>query len=176
MKKRILKKKFLTVYNHLYYEFSFIDMVSYPTGRLSAFLINRDHYEELKLSNALKHMLEEQPEYVKGYGFTNSEGNMVGHMFVMTKGGNEILYKVRKIDTYFFAIRVFEEYRGRGYAGEIITMIAQNLYKNGKDKGYLVVKKDNYAAIKVYNKLGGRVIGKKNFLRIWKWNVPYLTL
>lgn len=172
----IFGKRVITTYYHLYYRLSYHDLIPTQNGRLTVFDISKVNYEELNLSNALKRMLDEQPNYVKGYGFRDLNGNIIGHLFLMKKGGTEILYKIRNIDAYVFAVRTFEEFRGRGYAGEMISLLAEHLKRNGHEEMYLTVKKDNSSAIKVYDRLGFKLIGKKFFVRVGKYNIPYLTL
>jgi GNAT superfamily N-acetyltransferase len=69
-----------------------------------------------------------------------------------------------------------KKHKGNGYAGEMITWLADTLYEAGVKELYLTVKKDNHSAIRVYEKLGFKVIGKRFFVRLIKCNIPYLSL
>lgn len=174
---KVFGKRLLVTYSHFYYKLSFQSFKPADSGRLERFEISAAGYDRIPLSADLKRMLEQQPGYVTGYGFTDQDGNVIGHVFLMTKGGNEVLYKIRNIDLYAFALRVFEPYRGNGYAGEIMSSVIDMLKNDsGKQELYLTVKKDNKTAIKIYERLGFEQIGTKAFVRVGKINIPYLTL
>ena len=173
---RLFGKKLLQTYNHLYYKMNYESMIPLRKNRLIPFELNDSNMNLINASSALRKMIHEQPEYVSGYGFRDSFGNVIGHLFLMRKGGQEVLYKIRTIDAYLFAVRVFDGYKGNGYAGEMITWLADTLYEAGVKELYLTVKKDNHSAIRVYEKLGFKVIGKRFFVRLIKCNIPYLSL
>lgn len=176
MQIRLLNKTLLTTYNHYYYMLSFDRLRPVNENRLECFEISDNNLDLIHLSGALKKMLHEQPDCVKGYGFKDFDGNVIGHVFLMKRGGREVLYKIETIDAYLFAVRVFDEFRGRSYAGEMITHLVNKLREEGVESLYLTVKKNNASAIRVYEKLGFDLIGSKFFIRVWKYNVPYISL
>lgn len=176
MKLTIFRRNIFTTYNHCYYELSLSSYNPVETKRLTCIAITDPDISEVHLSKALRKMLKEQPSYVTGYLFQDENSNIVGHVFLMRRGGTEVLYKIRHIDYYLFALRVFEEYRGNGYAGEILTTVIDMLAQKGAERFYLTVKKDNVPARKVYDRLGFKVIGKRFFVRVWKMNIPYYQL
>lgn len=176
MKIVLFGKRILMTYHHVYYRLSYSDFLTSSNKTLVMFPITKDDYDTLRLSSSLRHMLDEQPNYVKGYGFRDSDSNTVGHLFLMKKGGNEVLYKIRKIDSYLFALRVFSEYQGKGYGEEIMTQVIEELHNDGVDTVFLTVKKNNKQAIHIYDKLGMKAIGRKFFIRIGRYNIPYIEL
>lgn len=185
MKIRIMKRTIITTYNHLYCRLTSESIKQCNTNNLTMYTIQETDYDSLFLSKELRNMLNNQPNYVTGYGYRDVEGNPIGHIFMMKRGGNEVLYKIRRIDNYMFAVRVFEPYRGRGYAQEMIKQLCDVIFQSKKTIAkydemnpdiFFTVKKDNYSALRAYEKIGYEVVGRKRFIRIRKINVPYLTL
>ena len=152
-------------------------MRSVLRNRLTAFKITSDN---LNLVNASKVVCKEfslQPEYVSGWGFRDEEGNLVSREFLMRKGGNQRLFKIRNIDSYLFAVKVFEPYRGNEYAGEMITWLFNKIHdEEGINELFLAVLKKNEPALRAYGKLGFEIIDSKFFIRLAKCNIPYYTL
>ena len=166
-------KRFLTVYDHAIYRLSYDSLVPQMMGRLTPFGIASDTFDDVKASKAIRKMIREQPKYVQGWGFRDQSGTVVGHIYLMRRGGNEVLYKIRTVDAYVFAVRVFEEHRGKRYAGEMISWLMYQLYSEGIKELWLTVKKSNTSAIRAYEKLGFERVGSSKFVRVMGHNFPY---
>lgn len=177
MKICLLGRTLICSYNHYYCKFNYKEMIGVPNERLKAFEVNYENINLIQGNKSLGKMMQKEQDYIKGYGFINESGDVIGRIFVMKRGGNELLYKIRKIDTYIVGLKVFEGYRGHNYAGEILTWLFENLHRNGIQDFYLMVKKDNMSAIHCYQKIGYQIIGSRYFVRLLgRINIPYYTL
>lgn len=110
------------------------------------------------------------------YIMRNEQAAIVGTLSLMYRGGNELEYRIRNIDAFVYNLAVLPEWRGRGYAGAMITSLASVLRPKGIDSIYLAVSEDNAAAIHAYNKVGFETVCKKMFVRTFKLNIPYYAL
>lgn len=104
-------------------------------------------------------------------------GNSIATASVMYKKGNELEYRIRKIDAFLFNVYVNAKYRHKGYA-DIMMKLIQNylLEKKGIKRLLLAVSVDNEIAIKTYKKNNFKVIGKRIFIRVLRHNFPYYKL
>ena len=169
-------KVWLMTYDHLYCRLDYHEMKEVQRGRLAPFVLTAENLDIVNASPALHKMLGEQPGFIDGYGFKDADGNIVGVLYLMKKGGTEVLYRIRHIDAYLFAVRVFREYWGHGYAAEMAAWVMDTLHERGVDQMYLTVKRQNTQAIRAYEKLGFKVIGRRRFVRIGHTNIPYYSL
>ena len=173
---KIFGKRVFTVYKHYVYRLNYSESNLVPVNRLEAFEVTDETFSMIHGSKALYKMITEQKDRVQGFGFKNEAGNVIGHLFIMYKGGVEVMYKIQNIDAYLFAVRIYSEYQGNGYAPEMISWIIKELHEKGFDTIYLTVQKKNKRAIKIYEKLNFKVIDQRSFIRILKLNIPYYTL
>ena len=174
MIRRVLNK--IKIYRHDLYVLKYDEILPFENNRLKPFPITEESFGMVRMTKALRKMLLEQKEYVEGYGFKDSNGRVVGHLYLMKRGGNEVMYKIRNIDAYLFAVRVYDEFRGRRYAEEMIGWLAEKEKREGISEIYLAVKKTNASAIKAYERIGFHKIGSRTFIRIWRVNIPYYSL
>lgn len=122
----------------------------------------------------MKKYLQKQADKVKGFYFYNvSSDEIVGYLFFMVQGGNEIQYKVRTTDIFIFDVYVFEQFRGKGIAGYMISSILNDIEQYEKKKICLAVRIENESAIRAYKKMAFEVIDCKKFIRVCKINIPY---
>ena len=120
--------------------------------------------------------LEEKAKETEGFLFF-AEGNPVGYLWIMYKGGNHFQYRVRNIDSLIYQIEIFPEFRGHGACGHMMKQAFEYLQaqKNIND-AYWSVRKNNKSAIRAYDKLGATQVDRKRFLRVLKVNIPYLKV
>ena len=106
-----------------------------------------------------------------------AEGDeLLGTLSVMYRGGNELEYRIRRIDAFIYNLAVPEAHRGRGIAGEMLRQVFDILADRGCSDVYLAVSADNASAIRAYEKAGFEVVGTKSFVRTLKINIPYHVL
>ncbi|MBQ7170495.1 MAG: GNAT family N-acetyltransferase, partial [Synergistaceae bacterium] len=174
---KLFGKNLIRFYDHYICRLEWGKMKPVVRNRLTPFEIMPGNLSLIDGSKALHDMLSRQPEYTSGWGFRDEDGNIVAREFMMRKGGDERLYKIRNVYAYLFAVEVFEPYRGREYAGEMISWLARKIHdEEGVNELYLAVMKDNTSALKAYGKLGFEVVGSRFFARVLKLNIPYHTL
>ena len=102
--------------------------------------------------------------------------NNIETLSVMYMGGDELEYKIRKIDAFIYNVSIDKSFRGKGYAGIMIQMLGEILAEKGIGKAYLAVSTDNSSAIRAYEKAGFIKVNEKFFIRSLKRNVPYYSL
>ena len=111
----------------------------------------------------------------EGFIFSDA-GRPVGTIWVMYQGANDIEYRIRRIEAYIFDVYINENYRGNGYAGEMICLLMKYLHERGINSSYLAVAKTNKSAIRAYKKVGFKSIVDKKFARVLRVNIPYHEL
>ena len=99
----------------------------------------------------LTRLLLKNRSLCEGFIFSDA-GRPVGTIWVMYQGANDIEYRIRRIEAYIFDVYINENYRGNGYAGEMICLLMKYLHERGIDCSYLAVAKTNKSAIKAYKK------------------------
>lgn len=100
----------------------------------------------------------------------------IGILSVMYNGGNELEYRIKKIDAFIYNVMIDESVRGRGYAGVMINKLGAYLKGKGINEAYLAVSTDNQGAIRAYQKVGFETVAEKRFIRALKRNIPYYEL
>lgn len=103
-------------------------------------------------------------------------GHKIGTISVMYRGGNDIEYRIRNIDAFIYNVFVDTEFRGNGYAGDMIRILMQHLYGKGINKAYLAVSTNNHKAVRAYEKVGFVTEKDLRFVRVLKINIPYWVL
>ena len=81
---------------------------------------------------------------------------------MMYKGADDLEYRIRNIDAYIFDVYVNNQYRGKGYAGEMIRQLMEYLHGKGINIAHLAVAKSNRSAIRAYEKTGFMTVTDKN--------------
>ncbi len=115
-------------------------------------------------------------EYAKGYVFYDPDQRQVGSCWLMLKGGDEKLYKIRKHESFIFRLEVDEQYRGQGYAKMILDHMIRIIREQGCDDVCLVCARKNSRALHVYESVGMKREGRKIFFRVLDHNIPYYEL
>ncbi len=179
---KILGKNILQIYQHHVMKLNYVDVAINERPNLSLRPIDQSTIEEelqpigttVTITN-LTHLLLKNGSLCEGFIFSDI-GRPVGTIWVMYQGANDIEYRIRHIDAYIFDVYVNENYRGNGYAGEMLCLLMKYLHKRGIDCSYLAVAKTNKSAIKAYKKAGFKSVADKKFARILRINIPYHEL
>lgn len=114
--------------------------------------------EELKPIGAtvtvsnLKRLLSKNKNLCEGFVFGETGEYQIGTIWVMYKGADDLEYRIRDIDAYIFDVSVNDQYRGKGYAGEMIRQLIEYLHGKRIDTAHLAVAKTNKNAIRAYEK------------------------
>ena len=114
--------------------------------------------------------------YVRGYCFRNENNDIVGSCWMMLRGGDEKLYKVRNCDVFMFRLEVVESYRGKKYSKKIMHKMIQMAKDLGCKKAAYVVSPKNAIAMRLHDGLGAKIVGSRFFVRLLDQNIPYYTL
>lgn len=115
-------------------------------------------------------------EYANGFLFKDDCGNNIGYVWVFKKGANEVQYKIRGIDLYISDVFVYPQFRGNQYAKKMLSILIDNLYKEGYSSYHLACRTDNYNALHIYESMNFKIEKKKIFIRILGCNFPYHIL
>lgn len=97
----------------------------------------------------------------------------VGYIWVVRRGGKEMVYKVRYAEALLSCVCVFKEYRGNNIANTLIGGIVDLLRRENIEEVTLGVRTDNKSAIRAYQKAGFKIIDEKRYLRFLRMNFPY---
>lgn len=97
----------------------------------------------------------------------------VGYIWVIRRGGNEMVYRIRNVEALISCVCVFKEYRGKNIANRLLGKVVELLRDEGGTEVALGVRTDNKNAIRAYEKAGFKVTDEKNYLRILRKNFPY---
>lgn len=127
-------------------------------------------------TSVLKRIVSRNKDKCDVFVFKDQEGTVVGTLSVIYKGGVEVEYKIKNIDAFVFNVKVLENFRGRGYAGEMLLLLMDYLHKKSIDRMFLAVSTNNNSAIRAYKKIGAKIICKMSFVRALRINIPYRTL
>lgn len=125
----------------------------------------------------MKEYLRTQNSYMRGYiYYSKINNNPVGCVWAAYRGANEFQYRIRNVDAFGFDFAVKNEYRGHGIVGFMIFQLLRSLQDEGIHDLYASVRKNNYAAISAYEKIGAVKVGRKRFCRLAGIRVPYPKL
>lgn len=100
----------------------------------------------------------------------------VGYIWVIRRGGNEMVYKIRNVEALISCVCVFKDFRGKNIANGMIGRVVELLREEGGTEVALGVRTDNVSAIRAYEKAGFRITGEKKYLRVLRKNIPYHTV
>lgn len=123
----------------------------------------------------LYRLIKMNKDKCEGFKFINGE-KAVGTIWVMYKGSDDLEYRIRHIEAYIFNVYINEDFRGNGYAGEMICHLMKYLHGKGIDTAHLAVSVSNENAIKAYKKSGFSIVKDLSFVRVLKINIPYHVL
>ncbi len=131
---------------------------------------------EFSVANMLPYLASEKKYSTGLLFFDKKNGNPVGYIWVIRRGGNEMSYRIRNIDGLISCVCVFKEYRGQNIANLMLSKIVGLLEEEGCTSVSLGVNTDNVSAIRAYEKAGFIVTGEKKYLRMLRKNIPYHTV
>ena len=121
--------------------------------------------------------LKRQKKYSTGLIFFDKEKNQpVGYIWVIRRGGNEMVYKIRNVEALISCVCVFKEFRGKNIANLMIGKVVELLYNEGGTEVALGVRTDNNSAIIAYEKAGFKITDEKEYIRVLRKNIPYHTV
>ncbi|MBO5416498.1 MAG: GNAT family N-acetyltransferase [Clostridia bacterium] len=126
--------------------------------------------------NNIIRLIKKQSEFVKMFGFFNEDEQLIGYAGIVLNGGKEFHYKVKKAESFLFDFTVYENFRGRGYAHQILDLISSWLLEKNISNMYLACKTNNINAIKCYERYGFEFVKKNKFLRVLRFNIPALHI
>lgn len=140
--------------------------------------ITKDNMDNVgsSIGNTTRKWIINDYPYAKGYCFRNEDNEIIGSCWIMLKGGDEKLYKVRNADVFIFRLEVLESFRGKKYAKKIMNKIVQISRDLGCKKAAYVTSTKNDVIIHVHLSLGAKIVGKRYFVRIFDKNIPYYSL
>ncbi len=122
-----------------------------------------------------KWILNDYP-FARGYIFYDPQGHQVGSCWLMFKGGDEKLYRIRKSDSFIFRLEVDEAYQGKGYSKMIMDHMLKIASAQGAKNVCLVCARKNSKAVNLYEKIGMKRSERKIFFRVFDRNIPYYEL
>lgn len=129
---------------------------------------------DFAIANMRKYLTNDK-EYAEGYLFF-IDGEPVGYLWIVKKGGNELSYKIKTFDAFLSCVCVFKEYRGRNIANGMIEYIVKKMRANSMTSLGLGVNTDNAPAIAAYIKAGFSVIAERKYPRVFRKNLPYYSI
>lgn len=177
MKIRLGNKIVFETFNHYIYEYNLTGYEPVDSS-LKMVLINKDNIDDAgnALGNTTRKWIESDYPYVEGYYFVNDDNKNIGSCWVMYKGGDEKLYRIRNHDSFIFRVQVEEQYRGMGYSKQIMHSIFTLLKKKGCTNTCLVCARKNKTANRLYESLGMNKIDGRKFIRLFNKNMPYHSI
>lgn len=120
----------------------------------------------------MEYYLKNEPS--EGFLFFDADTNdAVGCMWIMYRGGNELQYRVRNVDAFGFDFCVFPQFRGKGYFQCFLHSVMAYLNDKQIHTLYASVRRNNYNAIRAYEKSGMQIITRKVFFRVHNFRFPY---
>ena len=177
MKIKVRNKIIFETFDHYIYE---KDLSDFLLGDVELKVVEIDKDNIDKAGNAVgnttrKWIMKDYP-YAHGYYFVDRDGNNVGSCWVMDKGGDEKLYRIRNHDSFIFRVEIEEEYRGKGYAKQMMNMIFNLIKEKGCTNTCLVCATKNIAANTLYERLNMNRVGRRKFVRLFDRNLPYHSI
>lgn len=97
------------------------------------------------------------------------DGALIAQAFVMLKSGERDAAD-GKNRAYVFSFRVREKWRNRGLGRHLMGFVEDDLLRRGYQFVTLNVSKDNQGALRLYKRLGYKVIGSRP--GIWSYRDP----
>ncbi len=177
MKIRAGKKVLLETFDHFILEMD-ADDFHVDDNVLTPVRIGKENMKDAgnAVGNTTGRWILNGDPHVEGYYFADQEGRQVGSCWVMWKGGDEKLYKVRKTDGFLFRLEVDEEHQGKGYSKMILDHMFRIIETHDLKKVTLVCAVKNEKALHLYESIGMKKTGRRIFIRVLDHNVPYYSL
>lgn len=95
----------------------------------------------------------------------------------LKRGGNGVLFRIRKADSYVGALYTYPQFRGKKVMQMFLYELLKQVEKKWDAKNtVLCVMPDNIPAQMAYQKVGFHFIGERKFLRVLKLNIPYYRI
>lgn len=115
--------------------------------------------------------------YVDGYMFLSSAGELISYCLLVFKGGEERICRVRNVDAYIAAVYTSPSFRGKGFFMKLFQEVFIKLQlERGIQTIGLLVRPDNESALRAYKKIGFTVVDEKRFIRLLRFNIPFIEL
>lgn len=114
-------------------------------------------------------------KYSRTYILKN-EDTTIGYVSIMMNGGKELLYEVKYSQAYIYNVYIKPEFRGKGYAKDMLLMVIKELHEEKIDEIIIAVLIDNIRALNTYIKVGGIIVKRVMFLRVCRCNIPQRTI
>lgn len=177
MKLKLFNKTLIEYFDHYVLKLS-IDDFKVTDNELKMIRINKDNLSEVgnAAGNTTGRWIKEDYPFAEGYCFYNSLDEQIGSCWVMYKGGDEKLYRIRNTDSFIFRLEVNEQHRGKGYSKMIMKDMITAIKKRDCKDVTLVCAVKNSVALSLYQNLGMKIVDRKRFFRIGNVNVPYHAL
>ena len=174
-------KTIINKYHHYIMTLRLPSFVSLDINGYSFREVTMDDIEILKKGDfSIQNMtpyLRRQKKYSTGLLFFDNEKNQpVGYIWVIRRGGNEMVYKIRNVEALISCVCVFKGFRGKNIANLMIGKIVELLYGEGGTEVALGVRTDNNSAIRAYEKAGFKITDEKKYIRVFRKNIPYHTV
>ena len=177
MKIKIKDKTIVEAFNHYVLELD-LENFSVEENELVTEEITTENMDSVggAAGNTTKKWLREGYPYAKGYVFRNENNEIVGSCWMMLKGGDEKLYKVRNVDVFMFRLEVVESYRGKKYSKKIMHNMVKMAKQYGCKKAGYVCATKNKIVLHLHAGLGAKIVGRRIFFRVFDKNIPYYTV
>lgn len=174
---KILNRNLFTYYNHLIYEICDKIDCFFDTSKLKIELMNEDNISKCSNSDFdPKYILKLKKKYPNkfvGIILMTEKGDICGYICGLYPKSKEIQYRIEYIDFFVKYVYIYPKYRGKRLVQVLFCRLFETI---DKEKIFLAVRKNNMAAIKAYEKIGGKAVSKKKFIRILKLNLPYYKI
>lgn len=90
-----------------------------------------------------------------------NSNNLLGYIVIEEKPLAFITYSLSMDSADILDVYVLEEYRKKGYADKLITLVERSVEEKGVNRILLEVKEDNEKAINLYTKKGYKEISQR---------------
>ncbi len=177
MKIKVKNKIVFETFHHYVLEID-IDHFDVLENELLAEEITKDNMDQVgsAIGNTTRRWVQSDYPYVHGYVFRNEDNEIVGSCWMMMKGGDEKLYKVRDTDVFMFRLEVIESFRGKKYSKKIMHKMIQMAKDMGCKKAGYVCATKNQIALRLHDGLGAKKVGTRFFVRVFDRNIPYYSI
>lgn len=174
-------RNILYSYDHIIMELDLEHLPKYCSdGETSISHVNDENIRNLGGGyfsvDPMKKLMRDFDGQVEGYCLATSQSPCVAYAWIAYPKVDLRHYRIRNTEAYLFKVSTMPEYRNKGYAGDLCIKIAEELRQKGIKKVTLAVMRTNISAIRVYERIGFRIVCYKRFVRLFRTNIPYHTL
>ncbi|MBT4917599.1 GNAT family N-acetyltransferase [Candidatus Peregrinibacteria bacterium] len=136
------------------------------TSSETVYVLSQNEFTDFSKGNEDRATVEDIDEVVALQNEDNGQliteedrGKIIPHQEFLIRDGNKIVSKanIHGVSEKYFQIGgvgTLKEFRGRGYAKQIVSYLCKNYFDEGKKYGLLFTANDNASAIAVYEKIG----------------------